>query len=212
MNDQSRSHADGPTATSTSLIVRIQQSDAAARDTFARLYLPLIYSWCRRAGLQPADADDVGQEAFQTALTKIGKYQRTGQFRGWLWTITRNKITDYRRRRKRAPNAVGGTDFNQRLAELPEAPPEDDSGEASSGDPVLRRALEMIREEFEESTWVAFWRMVVEGHPAAEIAKELGWNGPTKQDTARGTKRVRQAKLRVMKRLRDEFAEVLDLP
>ena len=70
----------------------------------------------------------------------------------------------------------------------------------------------MIREEFEASTWTAFWRMVVENHSAAEIAADMGWIDP--DDTTshvKGAKRVRQAKFRVVKRLKDEFGEMLDL-
>jgi RNA polymerase sigma-70 factor (ECF subfamily) len=77
---------------------------------------------------------------------------------------------------------------------------------------VLLRALEMIRGEFEPTSWTAFWRMAVEGHSASEIAGDLGWNGSDKADAARGAKRVRQAKLRIANRLREEFGEILDLP
>ena len=74
------------------------------------------------------------------------------------------------------------------------------------------QALSMIRDEFEPSTWTAFWRMVVEGHGAAEIAKDLGWiDSDDASSHAKGTKRVRQAKFRVMKRMKNEFGEILDL-
>lgn len=76
----------------------------------------------------------------------------------------------------------------------------------------MLQALSLIREEFENSTWTAFWRMVVEGHGAAEIAKDLGSvDSDDPGGHAKGAKRVRQAKFRVMKRMKDEFGEVLDL-
>lgn len=207
-----RSNTDGPTTTSTSLILRIQAQDSAAWERFARLYGPLLYSWCRGSGLQPSDAEDVSQDAFRSVMAGIGSYERTGPFRGWLWTVTHNKVRDHFRHRQRQAQGVGGSDFVQRLAEIPERPPDSESSVHVTGDPVLLRALEMIRAEFEESTWTAFWRMVVEGKTAAEIAADLGWAGPDKADVAKGAKRVRQAKLRVMKRLREEFGDVLDLP
>ena len=38
---------------------------------------------------------------------------------------------------------------------------------------MLRTLLESLRGEFEERTWTAFWRVVVEGHSAPEIASDL---------------------------------------
>jgi len=67
---------------------------------------------------------------------------------------------------------------------------------------VIRRALELLREEFEERTWQAFWRMAVLGQTAAEIARDLGMTKHT----------VRQAKYRVMRRLKLELEGLADLP
>ena len=55
--------------------------------------------------------------------------------------------------------------------------------------------------EYQERTWTAFWRLTVDGHSAADIARDLGMSANS----------VRQAKFRVMKRLRDEFGEILEL-
>jgi RNA polymerase sigma-70 factor (ECF subfamily) len=60
----------------------------------------------------------------------------------------------------------------------------------------------MIRSEFQERTWSAFWRLTVEGHCAAEIAADLDMK----------TNAVRQAKFRIMQRLRMEFGDLIDLP
>lgn len=212
MTRDPRSHADGPTTTSTSLVLRIQSHDAVAWERFARVYGPLVYSWCRQQKLQPADAEDVSQEVLRSVVNKIRLYERTGSFRGWMWQVTRNKIIDHARRNGRNPHAIGGTDFAMQLHELPEAPPDEDaSGDGKFGIEVLR-ALELIKADCEPASWTAFWRMAVEGHSAAEIAADLGWSGATPDDAARGTKRVRQAKHRILQRLKTEFGEILDLP
>ena len=54
------------------------------------------------------------------------------------------------------------------------------------------------RAEFEERTWQAFWRVTVEGQDTAEVAAQLGIS-------ANG---VRQAKSRVLRRLREELGEL----
>lgn len=206
------SAVDGPTITSTSLILRIQAGESVAWERFKRLYGPLIYSWCRMVSLQPADAEDVGQEVMHTLLRKVGDYQRTGSFRSWLWKVTYSKIKDHGRRGRRRPQAIGGSDFYRQIDALPEDPPDSEVGEERSRALLLLRALELIRDEFEPSTWTAFWRMTVDGDSATEIARDLGWSDGTSGNPKKAAGRVRQAKLRVVQRLKAEFGEVLDLP
>jgi RNA polymerase sigma-70 factor (ECF subfamily) len=204
--------SDAPTITSTSLILRIQARDQIAWDRFTRLYTPYVYGLCRANGLQQSDAEDVTQNVLRSIVSGIGSYQRTGSFRGWISQITRNRIIDHHRIEQRMPIAEGGTDFQLRVGEVPDEQTLLSSQSAIGGDPLVMRALDLIREEFEPTTWTAFWRMVVEGHSAGEIANDLGWiDSVNSASRAKGTKRVRQAKFRVMKRIREEFGEVLDL-
>lgn len=204
--------SDSPTITSTSLILRIQAKDQVAWDRFAKLYTPYVYGLCRANGLQESDAEDVCQNVLRSIVTGIGSYQRTGSFRGWISQVTRNRIIDHHRRQQRQPSSEGGTDFQIQISEVPDDLVPLSSQSAIDGDPLMIQALSMIRDEFEPSTWTAFWRMVVEGHGAAEIAKDLGWiDSDDASSHAKGTKRVRQAKFRVMKRMKNEFGEILDL-
>ena len=64
-------------------------------------------------------------------------------------------------------------------------------------DDLLRSALDAIREEFHESTWKAFWGVVVEGRTAADVAADLEMKPGT----------VRVAKSRVLLRLRRELGD-----
>jgi RNA polymerase sigma-70 factor (ECF subfamily) len=140
----------------------------------ARLYGPLVYRWCRQAGLPVPDAEDVLQEVFLTVASRIGEFQsdrQEGSFRGWLRTITRHKVGDWIRRRARSPRAVGGPEAQQVLAEA--TAPEADADLPETG-VLYHRALALIREEFQEATWQAFWRVVVEGQTPADAAADLG--------------------------------------
>ena len=65
----------------------------------------------------------------------------------------------------------------------------------SALDDVLR-AIDLLRPEFSEQTWQAFWRTAVEGQPAVEAAQELGMSPGA----------VRVAKCRVLHRLRADLA------
>ncbi len=190
---------------SSGLLTGVRAHDAAAWRRLSQLFSPDVYGWARTAGLQPSDASDVLQEVFRSVAAKIGEFHRNGpgdSFRGWLWTITRNKIRDHFRSPTAFDRGVGGTDAWRRMESIPESADSDESALTivPSKGRLSHRALELIRSEFEEQTWRAFWMVVVEGIPAVEVAADLG--------TTAGA--VRQAKYRVLRRLRQETEGLLE--
>jgi RNA polymerase sigma-70 factor (ECF subfamily) len=122
-----------------------------------------------------------------------------GTFRGWLGAITRNKLRDFYERRQRQPAAQGGSDFHQLLQEIPDATLSDDAADAGQLSDVYHRALELIRGDFEDHTWQAFWRTAVENQTPAEVAPALGMSKVA----------VRQAKARVLRRLKEEVGDLI---
>jgi RNA polymerase sigma-70 factor (ECF subfamily) len=191
--------------TSLSLLELARSKDAEGWRRLVQLYSPLVFFWCQRAGLSREDAADALQDVWQAVAGHLGGFQRQrgGAFRGWLWTITRNKLHDHFRGQRGEPQGVGGSAAQQLLHEIPEQEPESyvaDSAADGSGN-VLRRALELIRADFEAHTWQAFWLATVEGLSAREIAERLGMSLDA----------VYQAKARVLRRLREELAGLLDV-
>jgi RNA polymerase sigma-70 factor (ECF subfamily) len=187
-----------PEMTSPTLVEGVKRGDADAWGRLARLYGPLVYAWCRRAGLQTADAEDVLQDVFVTVAARVGEFRHGGEadtFRGWLWTITRFKIGDWLRRRSRQAVGSGGSDALQRLNEA--ADPQVPSDEPVGPSGLHARALELVRGEFEERTWRAFCRVVVEGGDSADVAAELGMSRNA----------VYVARSRVLRRLREALGE-----
>jgi RNA polymerase sigma-70 factor (ECF subfamily) len=185
--------------TSVTLLDRVKADDPQAWRRLVHLYGPLIYRWCRRCRLGAEDAADVSQEVFRTVAARVGGFRRDrpgDSFRGWLWTITRHKIGDYLRRRERQPAAAGGSDAQMRLQQVPEQL----SGEEEAADVtgLVHRALDLVRAEFEERTWRAFWRVAVQGLSPRVVAADLGVTPDA----------VRMAKSRVLRRLREELPEL----
>jgi RNA polymerase sigma-70 factor, ECF subfamily len=197
---------DGPppsTGTSRSLLQRVQADDPAAWDRLVTLYAPLVFRWCRGCNLREQDAADVFQEVFQAVVANITGFRkdRPGDtFRGWLRTITRNKVRDHFRRRGREPEGEGGTEARGRMVQIPDLPDSDGDSAASADEErdLYRRALDLIQQEFAERTWQAFWRTAVEGRTAADVAAELAMSPGA----------VRVAKSRVLQRLREELGDV----
>ena len=197
-------NGEGPqpsTATSRSLLERVKADEPAAWDRLVALYAPLVLQWCRGWQLPEQDAADVFQEVFQAVVTHIAGFRKEREgdtFRGWLRTITRNKVRDHFRRRGRQPAGEGGTEAQGRLAEVPDLDDSDEASVAGEEQSLFHRALELIQQEFAERTWQAFWRTAVEGRAAAEVAAELSMSPGA----------VRVAKSRVLQRLREELGDV----
>jgi RNA polymerase sigma-70 factor (ECF subfamily) len=184
---------------SSSLLNRVRAFDQAAWERLVNLYSPLVYSWCRRAGLQAADAADVGQQVFLAVARKIGDFRRDrvgDSFRGWVRAIARNKVRDHLRGRAAEPNAGGDA-----LQEIADAVDESADAAAEEEGVLYRRAVELIRTEFEPQSWQAFWQVVVDGRSPSDVASDL-------RTTPNA---VYLAKSRVLRRLREEFAELVDL-
>ncbi|MCE9608351.1 MAG: sigma-70 family RNA polymerase sigma factor [Planctomycetia bacterium] len=189
-------------STSRSLIERARSLDAEAWRRLCEVYGPVVYRWAKGKGLQATDAADIGQEVFRAVAMKIGTFRRDrpgDTFRGWLWTITHHKLGDYFRTHNNQPRAVGGSTARLELHERAE----DGSLDSSVGDDadaereILHRALALIRVEFELTTWQAFWRTTVDGLSIDQVAAEVNLSAGA----------VRQAKYRVLRRLRDEMRD-----
>src|SRR5947207_2792534 len=112
-------------ATSRSLLARVQADEPDAWERLVHLYAPLVLHWCRGRGLQDQDVADVFQEVFQAVVAYVGNFRKERQgdtFRGWLRRITQNKLHDYFRRLDHDARGVGGSSAQERLAQLPVPP------------------------------------------------------------------------------------------
>ena len=74
--------------TRASLLIRIsQREDQVAWSEFVEIYVPLIYTYARKKGLQDADASDVAQDVITSVNNAIDRFEydpRQGKFRGYL--------------------------------------------------------------------------------------------------------------------------------
>jgi RNA polymerase sigma-70 factor, ECF subfamily len=190
--------------TSLTLLDKIRRKDQVAWERLVSLYTPLVYYWCKRAGLRPPDAEEVGQEVFLAVSRAIGSYhhdQKQDTFRGWMWQITRNKIRDH------APppggKGIGGSDAQRYLLEMASPGPVEEAESAPADverNILFRRAVEMIEVNFEPKTRRAFW-LLISGGKANDVAVELGMSASA----------VYTAKSKILKCLREEFRGTLEM-
>jgi len=203
-SDESLHSTKAEQKTSLTLLLRLRANDSDAWRTMVHLYSPLVGYWCTRSGVRGTDAEDVMQEVFRAAASHLHDFRRErpgDSFRAWLRGITRNRVLLHFRSSRRHPLPSGGTDALLRLEGVAdptgEALEEEDPAEELDG--LRRRALELVRNEFEERTWQAFWSTAIGGRSAVDIAAEMKISPAA----------VRMAKSRVLRRLKEEFGELI---
>jgi len=127
-----------------------------------RFQVPLLH-FLRRAGPE-YDAEDVLQETFLRAYSRLNRYRPQWRFSTWLFTIARRTSINYHRR----PQPAADDDLMRRVVS-PTAGPEQYLVDAESRQYLWSAAARILREE--ELT--ALWLHYVEAMPVAEIAAVL---------------------------------------
>jgi RNA polymerase sigma factor (sigma-70 family) len=187
----------GSQSTRPSLLVRIRDPrDVASWQAFVDAYTRLIYGYCRRTGLQDADAADVTQEVLFEVARCIRAFEyepQRGRFRDWLGLLTRRRAIRFLKDKNRMAGGGAG-----------ELGDDESSWQAAHVDPewiqefhthILKAAMERARPHFEPVTWRAFELVWLENRSSAEVAAELMIPIET----------VYVAKSRVLKRLEEEI-------
>jgi RNA polymerase sigma-70 factor (ECF subfamily) len=183
--------------TRASLLFRLRDpQDGEAWREFVELYAPLVYGYVRKQGLQDADAADLCQDVLGAVAGAVGRLDydpRHGAFRNWLFTIVRNRLSNWQRARARRVQASGDSTTHQLLEQCPAPGDMETAWEAEWEARLIGWACEQARHQVEESTWQAFWRTAVEGQSVQAVADELGLS----------TASVYHARTRVLARLKE---------
>lgn len=185
-------------------------NDQDAWRHFESVYRGVVARVAIRYGMQPADAADLGQDVMMRVSQNIHRFdpgKNQARFRTWLGTLIRSVVVD-RYRSKPKDVASGLTEVQDLLFALPAEPSAEETENSSSslvlqwsstlGDEekieIFRWAANRIRNEYTESSWLAFWRTTVQNHAVNQVAEELG----------RSVGAIYTSRSRIMRRLREE--------
>lgn len=189
--------------TRKTLLHKIKDADdAVAWAEFVNLHTPLVFSFCRKRGLSETNAADVSQDVMRAIANAIGNFEyepAKGKFRSWFFTVARSKLYNFLNKERNRPVAEGSTAVMRIIDEHPD-PSEEKDWELDYRRQVFKWATEKLKPQFNERSWLSFWRTAVENQDPAEVAEELG--------STRGA--VYAAKARVISALRDCVAEAGD--
>jgi RNA polymerase sigma-70 factor (ECF subfamily) len=185
--------------TSVSLLERLRQPpNHEAWKRFVHLYSPLLGYWAERTGFATSEVEDLVQEVFTHLAKEMPKfeYDPDKTFRGWLRTVAINKWNEIRRRRQIDADGVSHLDVDDAGSQDPAKLLATDEFQRL----LFQRAMEVMQTDFPGNTWLACKKVIMDGQAAAEVAAEL--------DMTVGA--VHAARFRVLARLRQELAGMLD--
>ena len=183
--------------TSESLLIRLRSAnDYQAWSRFVALYTPLLFFWARKTGLQQQDSADLVQEVLTVVHQKMPefRYDPSKSFRGWLRTVTLNKYREQLRKKSLSYEEATQSALHNISGSAIES-----TWDLNYQQALVRRAMELLKPEFQSATWTALQEYVLAGRPAAAAAKECGLSVWT----------VYAAKSRLMRRLREELEGLL---
>ena len=193
-------------STNVTLLEQVRNNEGVAWEILVELYAPMIYSRCRHHwGLEPADAENVGQEVFKSIARSISSFRRKreGSFRKWLRVIIDNQCKDHFRKDNLAV-AAGGTKAQvviEAVADnIDNEPLSDSQTEVGEKAILMRQAMKMVQDEFSTRDWKIFWDIAIEDKDRQDTAEKYEVTDNV----------VYLAISRIRKRLKIVFEDLLD--
>ena len=162
--------------------------DAKRWQQFFDSYWKLIHRAARKAGLTESEAQEVVQETLITVAKKIERLKydpKLGSFKGWLLNITRWRIADQFRKRRKAGSQNAKTRHGdesrltatiERIAD-PAGFDLDAAWEEEWRANLREAATARAKKKVSAKQYQIFDCYVLKGWPVQKVAKELGVTG-----------------------------------
>jgi RNA polymerase sigma-70 factor (ECF subfamily) len=180
--------------------IRRDPTNEAAWGEFVEHYGGKIYGWCRKWGLQEADAQDVTQ----SVLLKLARtmrefaYDPARSFRAWLKTLTHHAWSDFLESRQRPGLGSGDSHVHGLLGTIAARDDLVEHLNAEFDRELLEEAMARVRLRVAPQTWQAFALTALEGLSGADAAARIPMQ----------VAQVFVAKRRVQKMLQQEVARL----
>jgi RNA polymerase sigma factor (sigma-70 family) len=180
--------------TRRSLLSRIKNpEDARSWREFYDTYHRLIRAIAVRAGLSADEAEDAVQDTLICVSKNIGKFNTDparGSFKNWLFTLTRCRVEDLRRKLRRQPIALAdleardlgvdtaATAVEHRIPDPAATPAEhlDQAWDEEWRRNLQETALEILRHQVKPRHYQIFFLSVIKQQSALTVARGLGTN------------------------------------
>ena len=155
-----------------------RQHDEESWKEFVHYYRGYVYTIASRMGLSHHDAEEVGQDVMLKLWKKLPEFQydsSKGRFRGWLCTVTANRVKLLWQHRSRDLNRLTSGEREEMTRYLHEIRPTPNQELADQEwvTYILGMAWNRVKGEFGEKEREAFW-MLSKGSEVDEVSRKLG--------------------------------------
>jgi len=176
--------------TEAEAIRKAKDGDAAAFEYLYNLHFRRVYGVCLRMVKNPAEAEDLTQQAFLQLFRKIGTFRGESGFSTWLHRVTVNIVLMHLRRKK--PTEILAEDFEGHSSNG-EGPREHVSSDTSMLGAIERLNLMRAIRKLPAGYKKLFLMYDVIGYEHSEIAALVGCStGCSKSQVHKARKRLRR--------------------
>jgi RNA polymerase sigma-70 factor, ECF subfamily len=176
--------------TEAEAIKQAKEGDAVAFEFLYKAHCRRVYSLCLRMIKNPAEAEDLTQQAFLQLFRKIGTFRGESGFSTWLHRVTVNVVLMHLRRKK--PTEILAEDFEGHSSNG-EGPREHGSSDTSMLGAIERLNLMRAIRKLPAGYKKLFLMYDVIGYEHSEIAGLLGCSiGCSKSQVHKARKRLRR--------------------
>jgi RNA polymerase sigma-70 factor (ECF subfamily) len=176
--------------TEAEAIRQAKDGDAAAFEYLYKTNCRRVYSVCLRMSKNPAEAEDLAQQAFLQLFRKIGTFRGEAGFSTWLHRVTVNVVLMHLRRKK--PTEIIFEDLDRPGSDH-EGPREHGFSDTSMLGAIERLNLKRAIRKLPSGYKRHFLLYDVLGYAHKEIARQLGCStGSSKSQLHKARKRLRR--------------------
>jgi RNA polymerase sigma factor (sigma-70 family) len=150
------------------LAARMLAAEDPAFIEFADYFGPRFRSLFISRGLSPADAEDLAVSCVTDTALKIDKFKAKdgGNFEGWVFTVARHYVADWRRRMKLATAVIDES--------VAAAKPASHGQENEPNEEVVAAVREALTQLPEDDVTLIKYRNLGAEHTFAELARRVG--------------------------------------
>ncbi len=162
--------------TEAELIAAVLKGDAASFEPLVQKYSPRVFATARRYARRESEVEDIAQEVWLKAFSKLPGFRGEAPFEHWLMRMTVRTCYDFLRSHQRNRESSFSelsepeNDWLERFVAAPET--------ASENADAARLIITRVLEKLSPSARLVITLLEIEDRSVKEIAEITGWSVP----------------------------------
>lgn len=158
------------------VIAAVRAGDTARFEDLVRKYQPRVFATARRYARRANEVEDIVQEVFLKAYTRLESFRGEAPFEHWLMRLAARTCYDFLRQHRRNRETTftdmsdAETEWLERFAAEPDAAPEDSA--------AARDLVNRVLEQLPPPARLVITLLAIENRSVREISELTGWSMP----------------------------------